>query len=257
MSSRRANTCLIAAFLLSGGLSPLSALAADKPAPTFLESGGNDLIRLQRGEVPQFEAEETDASSAGITLEDRLEADTAEETKNERRVDPEAALGRLLSEVKPSRDRAFAPSQQQAGEAEPVQKPAPPVVQEPNIQSLSDSVPAPAEVIAPQVPSALQAPPTPAPALLDKDIEARLVTVCLSNPQEASGTKAFDIRRAGPPRYVAEIGATACARFEPTRHTLYLWKTDARGDLSLILSSRLDLNDADGTQVSLDWLRDR
>ena len=83
------------------------------------------------------------------------------------------------------------------------------------------------------------------------------MTVCLNNPDDASGAKGFDIRRDGPPRYVADVGATACARFEPTRHTIYLWKTNDLGALSLILSSRLDLIEADGTQVSLDWLRDR
>ncbi|WP_422036985.1 hypothetical protein [Roseibium sp.] len=96
----------------------------------------------------------------------------------------------------------------------------------------------------------------PQPVLSDA-VNARLVTICLNNPDDANGAKAFDIRREGPPRYVADVGASTCARFEPTRHTLYLWKTNDIGALSLIVSNRLDLNGEDGTQVTLDWLRDQ
>jgi hypothetical protein len=88
-------------------------------------------------------------------------------------------------------------------------------------------------------------------------VDTRLVTVCLTNPANAQGSKAFDIQRTDPPRFVARTGSRTCARFEPTRHTLYLWKAGADGKLSLILSSPLDLNDADGTQVSIDWQQDR
>ncbi len=88
------------------------------------------------------------------------------------------------------------------------------------------------------------------------DIDLRLVTICLSNPGDAQGAKGFDIRRESLPRYVAEIGKMACARFEPTRQMLYFWKADETGDLRLTLSSRLDLNDSDGTLVTLDWMRD-
>lgn len=88
-------------------------------------------------------------------------------------------------------------------------------------------------------------------------IDARLVTVCLHNPKDADGPKAFDIQKREPPRFAANAGAKICARFEPTRHTLYLWKTGTDGALLLVLSSPLDLSDIDGTQVSLDWLRDR
>ncbi len=96
---------------------------------------------------------------------------------------------------------------------------------------------------------------TKAPA--GETVDTRLVTVCLTNPANAQGSKAFDIQKTDPPRFVARTGARACARFEPTRHTLYLWKARKDGKLSLILSSPLDLNDTDGTQVSLDWLQDR
>ncbi|MBD1545411.1 hypothetical protein [Roseibium aggregatum] len=132
----------------------------DKPKPRFLQSGANDVIRLQRGDMPDGQA---------------------------------AAVPRSRAARTPSGER----------------------------------------------------------------IDTRLVTVCLANPANAHGTKAFDIQRTDPPRFVAKIGTRTCARFEPTRHTLYLWKAGIDGKLSLILSSPLDLNDADGTQVSLDWLQDR
>ncbi len=94
------------------------------------------------------------------------------------------------------------------------------------------------------------------PAPLEEDIDLRLVTICLTNPAQAQGAKGFDIRRDGLPRYVAEVGEMACARFEPTRQMLYFWKADSSGDLIPTLSSRLDLNDSDGTLVTLDWVRD-
>ncbi len=256
-----------------GGLLPAwgvsSTLAADKPAPTFLESGSNDLIRFQRGEVPAANAgaEETEAEAvppaADKLLEDRAEADTAEDKKQEKRRSPLNSLGRLLFKPAPQ-DDASEPMESFASEPAPAPAPVPQAetsglsTKAPANEGFSDLEVAPAARVAvPRPPQALSVPKVSSPASLDKDIDARLVTVCLTNPQEASGAKAFDIRRVGPPRYVADVGATACARFEPTRHTLYLWKTDGRGDLSLILSSRLDLNDADGTQVSVDWLRDR
>ena len=88
-------------------------------------------------------------------------------------------------------------------------------------------------------------------------IDTRLVTVCLTNPAGAAGPKAFDIQKSDPPRFVANTGERTCARFEPTRHTLYLWKAGKDGKLFLVLSSPLDLNDTDGTQVSLYWLQER
>jgi len=97
-----------------------------------------------------------------------------------------------------------------------------------------------------------EAPPPP----LEEDIDLRLVTICLTNPEHAQGAKGFDIRRDGLPRYVAEVGEMACARFEPTRQMLYFWKADGSGELIPTLSSRLDLNDSDGTLVTLEWLRD-
>lgn len=222
----------VAAGALTGGLAPLTSYAADRTQPTFLESGSNDLIRFQRGSAPDDE--------------------------------PAAEEPAPLS----------APSPAPAAE-KPVAKKMRSLIIEP--RSLpAESMPAPAAGVAVQSAPKTMAPPVPQADVaeaeasvpdtaglsenerpIDAEIDARLVTVCLNNPPDAAGTKAFDIRRDGPPRYVADIGGTACARFEPTRHTLYFWKAADAGQLSLILSSRLDLNGADGTQVSLDWLRDR
>ena len=68
----------------------------------------------------------------------------------------------------------------------------------------------------------------PAP-VLDSAIAERLVTVCLNNSASNSGAKAFDVQRRNVPRFVATSGKTTCAKFEPTRQTIYLWKTDAQG----------------------------
>jgi len=87
-------------------------------------------------------------------------------------------------------------------------------------------------------------------------IKQRLVTICLQNAAVNSGVKAFDIRKNGQPRYVAQPGVKICGKFEPTHHTLYFWKTNKAGRLSLTLSNRLDLGDTDGTQVNLTWVRD-
>lgn len=87
-------------------------------------------------------------------------------------------------------------------------------------------------------------------------VEKRLVSVCLKNASTASGNKGFDIRRNGPPRFVAKPGERICTRLEPTRHTVYFWKADANGKLSLTLTSRLDLSATDGTSVTLDWVQD-
>jgi hypothetical protein len=256
MRSRRSKLLRITVLgLLAGGFAPfatsVSAGAADQPQPTFLESGDNDLIRFQKGDVPIIE---------GI---DQLLEDTLVQPK---KVKPNFALGRAKLKASPepaaetdlmveseareeqpaetrdqkSADRLLAPSSPGI---------APSATQVPlgGISSSAEVAPLAEKIV----------PPAPAPARLDDEIDARLVTVCLNNPDAASGAKAFDIRRDGAPRYVADIGATSCARFEPTRHTLYFWKSNELGALSLILSSRLDLNDADGTQVTLDWLRDK
>ncbi|MEM9631135.1 MAG: hypothetical protein AAGA50_07405 [Pseudomonadota bacterium] len=216
-----------------------TALSADFPAPTFLESGDNDLIRFQKGEIANQEF------VPPPNLQ-KIAPAPAARTSAARQQAPEtnvpATQDRLMSEsIEETKSFAAAPL----------------------FDSASDQADKETDV-APQAPVAALSAPAPsapepevAPNGLNEAIDARLVTVCLNNPAEATGAKAFDIRRDTPPRYIADVGATSCARFEPTRHTLYLWKTNDIGALSLILSSRLDLNDSDGTQVTLDWLRDR
>jgi hypothetical protein len=241
--------------LLAGGLASLatvfSAVAADQPQPTFLESGDNDLIRFQKGDVPALE---------GI---DQLLEDSVVQPK---KVKPNFALGRAKLKTSPEpAAEAEIMMEPEAREEQPAElrnqksadrllAPSSPGIAPSAAQAPLGGISSSAEVapIAEKI-----VPPWPAPARLDDEIDARLVTVCLNNPDDAGGAKAFDIRRDGAPRYIADIGATSCARFEPTRHTLYFWKTNELGALSLILSSRLDLNDADGTQVTLDWLRDK
>ena len=83
----------------------------------------------------------------------------------------------------------------------------------------------------------------------------RLVTVCLKN-STSSGIKAFDIRRGGPPRFAADSGGQACTRLEPIRHTITFWKAAEDGTLQPTLTSRLDLGDTGGTQVTLNWIED-
>lgn len=95
----------------------------------------------------------------------------------------------------------------------------------------------------------------PAP-VLDSAIAERLVTVCLNNSASNSGTKAFDVQRRDVPRFVAASGKTTCAKFEPTRQTIYFWKTTSQGKLALTLSNRLDLRDSEGTQIMLNWEQD-
>ncbi|MHA7777364.1 hypothetical protein ACX3M4_27325 [Roseibium sp. M-1] len=241
----------------------IAVFASEVNAPTFLESGSNDLIRFQKGEVPLPATEAAGAVPADRVPEDMLEQD--EDTAAESRlVEPEPPAGRidrLMAPAEPAADEAFAPASEAARMPASKRERKDADAENTKIQGIAQSTgglyaaPAAAPVLQEAVPALQDAPQDVAP--LDDAISARLVTVCLNNPEEASGAKGFDIRRDGPPRYVADIGSTACARFEPTRHTLYLWKTNDNGTLSLILSSRLDLVDADGTQVSLDWLKDR
>jgi hypothetical protein len=257
---RSAKSLLIGGLLLS--CATVAVLASGLPEPTFLESGSNDLIRFQKGEVPAPESAPTVAAEPAQPLELR---------EPERRLmDGEEAAAEAAPPPAP------APSDNSFGDWDGFDSvPVPPIGQiAPQRQRIAPAA-APKQKTQKQeaigadtqgLTSAIEksaAGRAPAPAPLeeaadsDDAIAARLVTVCLNNPEDASGAKGFDIRRDGPPRYVADIGATACARFEPTRHTIYLWKTNDLGALSLILSSRLDLVEADGTQVSLDWLRDR
>jgi hypothetical protein len=241
--------------LLAGGFASfataVSAVAADQPQPTFLESGDNDLIRFQKGDVPAIESN------------DQLFKDSLVLPQ---KVNPDFALGRAKLKASPQHAaEAEIMMESEAHEEQPAElrdqksadrllAPASPGIAPSAAQAPLGGISSSAE-IAPLAEKII--PPAPAPARLDDEIDARLVSVCLNNPDDANGAKAFDIRRDGAPRYIADIGATSCARFEPTRHTLYFWKTNDLGALSLILSSRLDLNDADGTQVTLDWLRDK
>jgi hypothetical protein len=248
--------------LLAGGFASFgtahSALAADQPQPTFLESGDNDLIRFQKGDVPLIESINQPLNKTKNQVENIRPAIAA---RKERRVaaepmaEAEVAAEAITQDEQPvelrdqkSADRLLTHS---------LTGIAPSADLAPSGRARSSLEIAPmAGKIVPPAPATI---PASAPSLspLDDEIDARLVTVCLNNPDDASGAKAFDIRREGSPRYIADIGATSCARFEPTRHTLYFWKSNDLGALSLILSSRLDLNDADGTQVTLDWLRDK
>jgi hypothetical protein len=216
-----------------------TALAADFPAPTFLESGDNDLIRFQKGEV---------------AAQEFIPPPSLQKTV------PPVAKRTSAVRRQPLESNAPAPQDQlMSGSSEATTSfVAPPLFDSASDQAdtETDAAPqAPAAALSAEVPAAPE--PEVASSGLDEAIDARLVTVCLNNPAEATGAKAFDIRRDTPPRFIADVGATSCARFEPTRHTLYLWKTNEIGALSLILSSRLNLNDSDGTQVTLDWLKDR
>lgn len=92
-----------------------------------------------------------------------------------------------------------------------------------------------------------------APSAMPK---AGLVTLCLKNASESSRTKAFDIRRSLPPRYLARPGGQVCAAFVPTRQTLYFWKSDEAGKLVLSLSSPLDLGMSAGGRILLTWVQD-
>lgn len=260
---------LALAGLVSLGASGVS-IASEPPQPTFLESGDNDLIRFQMGGAPEQENFGQSFAAPEQTAVPAMEPAPAQGGLNARQRAGIAAGRQRASTTQPPA------SQEKAREA---RNPVPSAKPE---TAMADQGPqdAPASTqlhygIAPRMEEAeapdledrkaqiqklsagtsfAQPPPEPA---LDDAISARLVTVCLNNPDTASGAKAFDIRKDGPPRYIADIGATSCARFEPTRHTLFFWKTNDLGALSLILSNRLDLNDADGTQVSVDWIRDR
>jgi hypothetical protein len=256
---RSAKSLFIGGLLLS--CATVAVLASGLPEPTFLESGSNDLIRFQKGEVPAPESAPAVAAEPAQPLELReperrlmdREEDAAEATPPPAPAPSDAPswTDRMSLESDPAIDRTSHQRQRVEPAAAPKQKLQKQEDTGADTQGLSSAVEKSAAGRAPD-----RAPLEEA-ADSDDAIAARLVTVCLNNPEDASGAKGFDIRRDGPPRYVADVGATACARFEPTRHTIYLWKTNDLGALSLILSSRLDLVEADGTQVSLDWLRDR
>ncbi len=220
-------TCLAVAsaavsFAITGPV-----LAAEKPAPSFLQSGSNDLIRFQKGGVPTPE------------ISQRAQSSTADKAKPMKRV---MAPARTTATAAPS---ATAPAADSLSTVAPVQPPAP--------KEMAAPSPSAKIGVSRLQPEALV---EAKPEKLDDDIDIRLVTICLSNPETAQGAKGFDIRRNGLPRYVAEVGETTCARFEPTRQMLFFWKAKEDGELALTLSSRLDLNDSDGTMVTLDWLRD-
>lgn len=252
----------------------VAVLASGLPEPTFLESGSNDLIRFQKGEVPAppvtLEAAPSaapepvepaemrapvhqlmDSEGAAAEIAPPPPARPQPPTLAPAPSDAPSWTDRMDLEFDPAIGRTAPQRERVAPAAAPKQNSQKREATGAGAQGLNSAIEK----------SAARRAQEPAPleeaADADDAISARLVTVCLTNPDDASGAKGFDIRRDGPPRYVADVGATACARFEPTRHTIYLWKTNDLGALSLILSSRLDLVEADGTQVSLDWLRDR
>lgn len=265
-----------------------TALPSDKPHPTFLESGDNDLIRFQMGGAPTQEtlaqfldaplrvsepmpaARKTRMSSSESNGLQRLpERRTAvSAARQEARMKEQATPGRIAAQgaAPTTASPKAAPEPlpkpdavaDEAHQAEDIQGLGLFAQSAPQVSDLAADTALESETIdvAPARPASPSQTPAPQPEI-SEEISSRLVAVCLNNPEDAAGPKAFDIRRNGPPRFVADIGATACARFEPTRHTLFLWKTNDIGALSLILSNRLDLNDADGTQVTLDWIRDR
>ncbi|WP_306144953.1 hypothetical protein [Roseibium sp. MMSF_3412] len=269
------------------------ALAQEAPKPTFLESGDNDLIRFQMGGVPTAPLGEARALATTVseavpvispaTAPEALKEEAADEQMAKAPATRRTELAKRAEETpsKPIRTFAVAPPAGILGAPEaadqptvPQPKPAPERARQnsvaaqtssalfdsatPDVSGLAPSsdLEAASRAYANTVRAAPQKGAEPQP-VLSEEVNARLVTICLNNPEEANGAKAFDIRREGPPRYVADIGSSACARFEPTRHTLYLWKTNDIGALSLIVSNRLDLNGEDGTQVTLDWLRDQ
>ncbi|WP_153770678.1 hypothetical protein [Labrenzia sp. CE80] len=236
--------CLAVATALTVGALSGAALAVDGPAPTYLESGSNDLIRFQKGGVPTPEITARARSSATrkakpMATATRVYKSLGSKSRGISRSDsPRPGAGLLLSppSALPTVSSDTAPPSSAAPQTKEV-------MQEQRARVGSRSLP-PAS--SPEV----------QPAPLEEDIDLRLVTICLTNPAQAQGAKGFDIRRDGLPRYVAEVGEMACARFEPTRQMLYFWKADSSGDLIPTLSSRLDLNDSDGTLVTLDWVRD-
>ena len=271
------------------------ALAQDAPKPTFLESGDNDLIRFQMGGVPTAPLAEPRALSTVVneavpvispaaapeamkeegTAEHMAKTPAMRRTELAKRADKASTKPlRTLAPVPPAALSAAPADARQAATPKSKPRPAPDRTRQnsfavgtsatlfdstaPDVSGLAPSsdVEAASRAYANTVRAAPQEIAEPQP-VLSEEVNARLVTICLNNPEEANGAKAFDIRREGPPRYVADIGTSACARFEPTRHTLYLWKTNDIGALSLIVSNRLDLNGEDGTQVTLDWLRDQ
>lgn len=271
------------------------ALAQDPPKPTFLESGDNDLIRFQMGGIPDAPITESRVLSGRVneavpvigpaTAPKALKEEGVAEQESAALAHRRAELAKRADKTpsKPIRTFALAPAAGIIGSPEAADPPAAPQPKPAPAPERARTAPGAAETSAALFDSTASDVSGLAPAsdreadvrvyantlragppetaepqpVLSEEVNARLVTICLNNPEEANGAKAFDIRREGPPRYVAKVGASACARFEPTRHTLFLWKTNDIGALSLIVSNRLDLNGEDGTKVTLDWLRDR
>lgn len=230
--SRLMSTCTVAGsvmvVLMAG-----TASAQSQPPPTFLESGSSDVISVQRGQVPT-------ATTPIAPLS------------------PSRALNRSSSTNFSAGTRSVGKAAKQS-----VGKPAK-AVSSTRVQSRSRKAPA-TPGVAPSIgPMSLggssasigsNSVAAPAP-VLDSAIAGRLVTVCLNNSASNSGAKAFDVQRRNVPRFVATSGKTTCAQFEPTRQTIYLWKTDAQGKLALTLSNRLDLRNSEGTQIMLNWQQD-
>lgn len=231
--------------------------AQTQRSTTVLQSGGNDIVRLQKGGAPdpsvQIAPSQPQAAAPAAKKRHRTTAPKIGNLKTGRRV-PQALQNRGVraapQNAQPTAGsfsgqttNRFAVPQGQsvggAGAKAPAIAPAAP----------------PEATRTPSPPPAAEAAVTAQPPPIDAETAARLVTICLINEAASSGAKAFDIRRDAPPRYVAQPGEQICARFEPTRQTLFLWKADDRGNLALTLSNRLDLSGAAGTQVTLNWIQ--
>lgn len=202
--------------------------AQNQPLPTVLESGSSDVISVQRGQIP-----EVSTPIAPLSPSRALKNSSSTNfSAAKRSVGKPASVGKAVSGTRVKSRTRQAPA-------------TPGVASRIGPMSLggggaslgSNSIVAPAPV-------------------LDGGIAGRLVTVCLNNSASNSGTKAFDVQRRDVPRFVAASGKTTCAKFEPTRQTIYFWKTNAQGMLALTLSNRLDLRDSEGTQIMLNWEQD-
>lgn len=232
-----------------------ASLAQNQSLPTVMESGSNDVISLQRGQIPDA-ATPIAPQSPSKALRRRSSATFSAEhpsagqrahigkatspTRMKRKMAKPSAKPDIASRIAPMSSGGGASIQNNA-----IAPPAASLVPPPVPESLSESP------LASPVGSAL----APRP-VLDNGISERLVTVCLSNAATNSGTKAFDVQRRDSPRFVVGSGKTTCAKFEPTRQTIYFWKTNTLGKLALTLSNRLDLRDSEGTQIMLNWEQD-
>lgn len=196
----------------------MPASADSQALPTILQSGSNDIIRLQRGIVPGAETRIAPLSPSNfLGSGTRKSGAKKRSTRASRRASPSNVGGGVQVHKLRGAPQNF-PTPPQGGQAAPAT--TPPILK------------------------------------LDERVAERLVTICLSNPGKNSGPKAFDVQRSDEPRYVAQPGEQICAKFEPTRQTVYFWKTNDLGKLSLTLSNRLDLSDSEGTQITLNWEQD-